>query len=154
MLLVGVDAGLHPVDNRLVHDELPVVADVDLEPVHRPRRWAFKVESADVVARAVAGALELLLGLEPSRRASEVRALGEDRVEASLGADDPGAKVLLVLLADLADHVVAGKAGLELRGGKEQHPRKRRADRRKQAECGEHPETAPAEPPQKIASAP
>src|ERR1700685_1357071 len=114
MLLVGIDAGFHRVDDRLVDHQLAVVADVDLESIHRARRRPFEVHSADVVAGAVAWTLELLLRLQPSRRASEMRALGEDCVEARLGADDPGAEILLVFLTDFAGHVVVREAGFEL----------------------------------------
>src|ERR1700685_2304465 len=61
MLLVRIDAGLHLVDDRFVDDQLAVVADVDLESIHRARRRSFEVESADVIAGAVARTLELLL---------------------------------------------------------------------------------------------
>src|SRR5208283_3379184 len=128
MLLVRIDAGFHLVDDRFVDDQLPVVADVDLESIHRARRRSFEVESADVIAGAVARTLELLLGLQPSRRASEVSALGKDRVEPCLGANDPGAEILLVLFAHFADHVVVGQAGLELRWRQKEHARKRRAN--------------------------
>src|SRR5437660_4014575 len=114
MLLVGIDAGRHLVDGRLVDHELAVVADSNLESIHRPRRRAFEVESRDVVARAVTRTLELLFGLEPARSTSEMRALGKDRIEAGFGPHDPGAEVLLELLTHFADDVVVGKPRLEL----------------------------------------
>src|ERR1700689_4484053 len=113
MLFVGIDAGFHRGHTRLVNPELAVVTDVDLESIHRARRRTFEVHSADVVARAVERTLEFLLRLKRSRRSSEMRALGEDRVEARLGADDPGAEILLVFFAGFSDHVVIGEAGLE-----------------------------------------
>src|ERR1700722_2149246 len=70
MLFVGIDAWLHRVHDRLIDHQLPVVTDVDLESIHRARRRPFEVQPTDVIAGAVARTLELLLGLEPSRRAS------------------------------------------------------------------------------------
>src|SRR5258708_4262441 len=129
MLIIRIHPRLHRVDHRLVDHQLPVVADRDLESIHRARRRSFEVEPADVIARAMTWALEFLFGLEPSRSASEMRALGEDRVEAGLGADNPGAEILLVFLTDFTDYVVVWQAGLELRRRQEQYARKRRAHR-------------------------
>src|SRR5208283_5494286 len=154
MLLVRIDAGLHLVDDRFVDDQLPVVADVDFESIHRTRRRSFEVESADVIAGAVARTLELLLRLQPSRGASQMRALGEDRVEAGLGANDPGAEILLEFFADLADHIVVRKTGLEFRGGQKKHTWKRRANGGEQPDQREYAEPRPSEHAQKIATAP
>src|SRR5260370_37427740 len=115
MLLVGIDAGLHRVHDRLIDHQLPVVADIDLESIHRARGRPFEVEAADVITGAVAWTLELLLGLEPSRRASQMSAFGEDLVEARLGPNDPRAEILLEFFADFADYVVVAQAGLALR---------------------------------------
>src|SRR5258708_38948916 len=142
MLIIWIHPRLHRIDDRLVHHQLPVVADRDLESIHRARRRSFEVEPADIVARPVAWALELLFGLEPSRSASEMRALGEDRVEAGLGADNPGAEILLVLLADFTDYVVVRQAGLELPWRQEQPARKRRAHRREQSDLREGADAA------------
>src|SRR5208283_3254641 len=98
MLVVGIDARSHLVDDGFVHHQLAVVADGDLEAIHRTRRGTFEVQAADIVARAMARALELLLRLEPSRSASEMSAFREDGVETLLGAHDPGAEILLELL--------------------------------------------------------
>ena len=70
ILFIRIDAGFHRVHDRLIDHQLSVVANVDLESIHRARRRPFEVESADVKARAVARTFELLLGLQPSRRAS------------------------------------------------------------------------------------
>src|SRR5260221_491738 len=96
MLLVGIGARFHRIDDGLIDDQLSVVTDVNLEAIHRARRGAFEIEAADVIAGAVARALEFFFGLEPSRGASEVRAFREDRVEAGLGADNPDAETLAV----------------------------------------------------------
>src|SRR5579871_5773457 len=115
MLLIGVNPRRHLIDNRLVHHQLAIIADINLETIHWTRRGPLEVESADVISRAMTRAFELLLGLEPSRGAAQVGALGEDRIETLFGADDPGAEVLFEFLADLTDHVVVGETGLELR---------------------------------------
>src|SRR5260370_32543543 len=115
MLFVGIDSWLHGVDDRLIDHQLPIVANRYLESIHRARRRSFEVQTADVIAGPVAWALELLFRLEPSRSASEMRALGEDRVQAGLGADNPGAEILLVFLADFTDYVIVRQARLELR---------------------------------------
>src|SRR5690242_20418957 len=63
---------LVPVAERLVDDELAVVAERDLHPLERTRRGTFEVDAVLRVARAVARALELVLRPEPARRAAEV----------------------------------------------------------------------------------
>src|SRR4029450_3865226 len=51
---------------RLVDDDLAVVgADVDARALQRPRRRPLEIDAALVVAAAVAGALELVLRLQP-----------------------------------------------------------------------------------------
>src|ERR1019366_1384735 len=154
ILLIWIDAGFHRVHDRLIDHQLSVVANVDLESIHRARRRPFEVESADIEARAVARTFELLLGLQPSRRASQMGAFGEDRVETRLGANDPGAEILLVLLAHFANHVIVRQAGLEFRWRQKEHARKRRANRREQANQRECTEPGPSERAQKIAPAP
>src|SRR5438067_1775545 len=57
----------------LVDDNLAVVADADAPALQRARGRALEVDAADVEARAVAGALELLLALQPVRRAAQMR---------------------------------------------------------------------------------
>src|ERR1700757_2685484 len=80
VLFVGVDSRLHFVEDRLVDNQLTVIANRNLEAIHRSRCRTFEVESADVVAGAVARAFELLLGLEPPRSTSEVGTLCKDSV--------------------------------------------------------------------------
>jgi hypothetical protein len=89
ILLVRVDSRFHDVGDRLIDDKLPVIANEDLETIHRTRGGTFEVQPADVVARPMTWALELLFCLKPSRGASQVSALGENRVEAELGANYP-----------------------------------------------------------------
>src|SRR5947207_1545132 len=98
MLIVGLAAGLHAENLAFIDHELPVIADVHFETVERARGRTFEVESGFIEATAVARALELVLRREPSRRAAEMRAFGEDRVDALLLAHDPDALVLLELL--------------------------------------------------------
>src|SRR5688500_13366678 len=95
--LVGPLAALLLELLALVHDELPVVADVEAPALQRPRRGAFEVDPGDVEAGAVAGALELLGALQPVRRAAQVRAGGAEGVDAPLVADDPDVLVLELL---------------------------------------------------------
>src|SRR2546426_6828774 len=140
--------------HTLVDHELPVLGARDAQPLERPRRRTLEVDARLVEAAAVAGALELVLGREPARRAAEMRALGEQRVDALLRADDPDALVLLVLLADLADHVVGRKPGLEARGWLEEHAREGRADDAEQRDAGERAEDAPGEAAEDIAARP
>src|SRR5206468_1610125 len=97
--------------------DLAVVAAADGVALQGPRRRAFKVDAADLEAAAVAGALELLVALEPVGRAAQVRAGGAQGVEGVAaavvaGADDPGAQ-FLEALDDLAVLVLVGRAGLE-----------------------------------------
>src|SRR3989442_5545741 len=145
MLLVGLRAGLHSQDLAFIDHELPVVADRDLQPIERPRRRPFEVEPRLVEAATVARAFELVLRREPAWRASEVRALGDNRVDALLRAHDPNPLLLLVFFADLSDRVVGRQAGLEGRRRLEKNPRESGAEEAEQTEKPEHPETAPAE---------
>src|SRR5207245_11530339 len=106
-------AKLVPVAERLVDDELAVVAERDLDALQRPGRRAFEVDALLRVPRAVAGALELVLGAEPARRAAEVRADAEQRVKRTLRAHDPDALRLHPLLGDVAHRVLGRIARLE-----------------------------------------
>src|SRR5262249_47530274 len=103
---------------------------------------------------AVARALELVLRREPPRRAAEMRALREQRVETFLGADDPHALVLLVLLAHLADREVGREAGLERRRRLEEDAWERGADGGEQRDARERREDAPGEAAENIPSRP
>ena len=96
----------------LVDDQLAVVADGELKAVERPRRRSFEVQAGLKKAAAVAGTFEFVLRGEPARRAAQVGALGENRINAGLFADDPDALVLLILFADFADRVVATETRL------------------------------------------
>src|SRR5215470_2747127 len=134
---LGPVALLVEVLDALVDEDLAVLGLGDAEPLERARRRALEVDAGLVEAAAVARALELILGGEPARRAAEVGALGEQRVEALLGADDPDALVLLELLAHLTDGEVARVPGLERRGWGEEHTRERGLYRRDE---GQHRE--------------
>src|SRR5215470_6458412 len=85
----------------LVDDDLAVVADGDGPALQRPGGGALEVDAGDVEARAVAGALELLLALQPVGRAAQVRAGRAQGVDDAVVADDPGVLVL-VAVGDLA----------------------------------------------------
>src|SRR5262249_26309634 len=140
--------------DTLVDHELAVLRLGHPHPLERSRSRALEVDAALVEAAAVAGALELVLGDEPARRASEVGALREDRVDAFGLAHDPHALVLLELRAHLADREVGGEARLERRRGLEEHARERGADRRQERDAGEGPEDGPAEAPEDVAPRP
>src|SRR5881397_2578826 len=92
---LGPVALLVEVLDALVDQELAVLGLRDAKPLERPGRRPLEVDAGLVEAAAVAGALELVLGGEPVRRAAKVGALGEERVDSLLGADDPDALVLL-----------------------------------------------------------
>src|SRR5947209_13160382 len=96
----------------LVHDDLAVVADADGPALEGARGGAFEVDAADVVAAAVAGALELLLALQPVGRAAEVGAGRAEGVDDAVLADDPGVRVLEAV-GDFAVLVAVGKADLD-----------------------------------------
>src|SRR5439155_20905801 len=95
--------------------DLAVVADADGPALQRPGGGALEVDAADVEAGAVAGALELLLALQPVGRAAEVCAGGAQGVEDAVVADDPGVLVLEAV-GDLALLEGVGEAGLDLAG--------------------------------------
>src|SRR3954451_9176300 len=88
-------AGLRPVAffvevlDALVDHELPVFRERDAQALERPRRRTLEGDAGPIEAAPVTGTLDLLLGRQPARRAPEVRALREQRVEPFLGADDP-----------------------------------------------------------------
>src|SRR5438445_13800050 len=87
-------AQLVAVAERLVDDELAVVAERDLHPLERSGRRAFEVDAVLRVPRPVAGTLELVLGAEPARRTAEVRADAEKRIEPVLRAQHPNPRTL------------------------------------------------------------
>src|SRR5471032_355779 len=112
----------------LIDDELAVVAERDLNSLERPRRRSFEVDSVFGVARAVAGALELVLGAKPARRAAEMGADAEQRIEAAVRAHDPDALALHPLFADVADGVFGRIARLEAGGRLEEDAREEQAN--------------------------
>src|SRR4051794_13159138 len=97
----------------LIDDELPVIADEDGPALEGARGGAFKVDAGNVEARAVVGALEFLLAVEPVGGAAEVGAGGAEGVDPPFVADDPGVLVLEAL-DDLALLVAVREADLEL----------------------------------------
>src|SRR5439155_26514800 len=153
-------AGLRPVAllvevlDALVDQDLAVLGLRDAEPLERPWRRPLEVDAGLVEAATVARALELVLGGEPARRAAEMSALGEERVEALLGADDPDPLVLLELLAHLADREVARVTGLERRGRREEHAGEGGAERGDEREAREAGEDGPREAPEDVAPGP
>src|SRR5437868_1186584 len=129
-------AELVAVAERLVDHQLSVVAERDLHALQRPGRGAFEVDAVFRVPRAVAGTLELVLRAQPPRRAAEVRANSEQRIDRGAGAHDPHALALHPLLGYVAHRIFDRVAGLERSGRLEQHAREEHAQDR-QAGGGE-----------------
>src|SRR5215468_1742473 len=101
----------------LVDEDLAVVGEDDARALERPGGRPLEVDPGHVEAAAVARALELVLRGQPVRRAAEVGAHRDQRVEAVGDADEPDPEGVLPAHVDLADVVLARKAGLEgLRG--------------------------------------
>src|SRR5262249_49430068 len=96
----------------LVDEDLSVLRDADRGALERARSGSFEVDAADVVAAAVAGALELFLRGEPVGRTPEVGADRDQGVDLSLVAHDPDPVLLLPAFVD-AGAVVLREAGLE-----------------------------------------
>src|SRR5947209_3147749 len=91
----------------LVDDDLAVVgADEDVGALERPGGRPLEVDAALVIPAAVAGALELVLRVEPRRRAAEVGADGDQGVDPPAVVDDPDAV--------LVDEPGVHHAGLEV----------------------------------------
>src|SRR5207237_10433854 len=59
-----------------VYQHVPIGVDADGVAFQRTRRRAFEVHTRDVITGAVTGTFELLLALQPTGDASEVRAGG------------------------------------------------------------------------------
>src|SRR5688572_7748543 len=100
--------------HALVDEHLAIVRASDAVALERPRSRTLEVDPRLAEARAVARALELLLVLEPVRRAAEVRARGRQRVEPEVVAHEPGAVRLLEALVDAAGRELGRQARLEL----------------------------------------
>src|SRR5256885_2520003 len=147
-------AQLVAVAERLVDDELAVVAEGDLHPLERAGRRAFEVDAVLRVPRPVAGALELVLRPEPARGAPEVGANPEQGVDAAVGAHDPDALALHPLLAHFADGVLVRVPGLEGGGRLEEDPGEEHAQDGETggAEAGE--DRAPGGEREEVASGP
>jgi hypothetical protein len=125
MLLIRFPAGTHLEYFAFVDYELTIVAKSDLKTVQRPRRRTFKIQSGFKKSAAVARALEFGFCGKPPRRAAEMSAFGEDRVNSSVFSNNPYALILLVFFADFADGIVRRRACFESRRWLEQHTRKR-----------------------------
>src|SRR6185436_19561877 len=96
----------------LVDEELAILGERDLESLERSRRGSFDVDPRLDEAASVARTLELLVRLQPVRRATEVRAGGREDVETARLADDPVAARGFVALVDRVDRVLRGVARL------------------------------------------
>jgi hypothetical protein len=60
MLIVGIYSCIHVVQNAFIHNELTIFRDLNLEPIQRPRRRAFKVCPVLVEAAAMARTFEFI----------------------------------------------------------------------------------------------
>src|SRR5262245_55596232 len=140
--------------DALVDDELSVLGLRDFHALERPRRRPLEVDAALVEPAAVARTLEFVLGRQPARRAAEMRALGEDRVDALRLAHDPHALVLLELRAHLPDREVGGEAGLEGGRGLEEDTRERGANGGEERDARERAEDRPSEAAEDVAARP
>src|SRR5437764_10630120 len=109
-------AELVAVAECLVDDELSVVAERDLHAFERTRRRAFEVHAILRVARPVARALELVLRSQPTRRAAQMRADAEQRVDGGARPHDRDALALHPLFRDISERILSGAAAFEPRG--------------------------------------
>src|SRR5208337_2402876 len=81
-----------------IHHDLPFGPQLHMGTIHGPRRGPFKVDPFGSVAAPVAGAFELVLGRLPIRRATQVRALGNNAEKTGRLFDHPDSVGLLVFL--------------------------------------------------------
>src|SRR5215212_8354989 len=124
---------------RLVDDDLAVVrADEDAGALERPGGRTLEVDAALVVAAAVARALELVLGVEPRRRAAEVGADGDQGVDPPLVVDDPHPVLVDETGVHHARREVLGLADLEAGRRLEQHVGEHEPAHRRHAAADRH----------------
>jgi hypothetical protein len=83
-----------------VYEDLAIWSYVDMGTVHRSWRRTFEVNSLAVVAAAVTGALELVLGWLPIGRAAQVPAACIDDEKPMWCAVDPNPVLLQPFLVD------------------------------------------------------
>jgi len=113
MLFTGLHGGLHTVQDVFVHNQLPILANLDFEPVHRPRSGPLKIHTAFVITASMARTLEFILCRQPTGRAPEMGALSKNGVNALFFANNPDPKFLNIFFAHLTKCIVAGKSRLE-----------------------------------------
>src|SRR5207244_3731045 len=92
---------------RLVDEDLPVVGQHHARALERPRRRPFEIDAGQSISAAVARALELVFRREVIRRASQMRADRDERIEPArvlsdvVGSPyDPDPKLLFPSLID------------------------------------------------------
>src|SRR5438105_3367951 len=119
---------LVPVPERLVDHQLAVVGEGDPRPLQGARCGTLEVDAILRVPRPVAGAFELVLGREPTGRAAEMGADGEQRIDRVLRADDPDALSLHPFLGDLPHRVFPRTSRLERSGRLEKNARKQQSE--------------------------
>ena len=113
MLFTGLHGGLHTVQDVFVHNQLPILANLDFEPVHRPRSGPLKIHTAFVITASMARTLEFILCRQPTGRAPEMGALSKNGVDAFVFPYYPDPKFLNIFFAHLTKRIVAGKSRLE-----------------------------------------
>src|SRR5436305_5388241 len=143
-------AGIFPLSQlplellRLVDDDLAVVrADEDAGTLERPGRRPLEVDAALVVPAAVARALELVLRVEPRRRAAEVGADGDQGVDPAAVVDDPDAVLVDEPGVHHAGLEVFRLAHLEAGGRLEEHVGKHEPPHGRDAAADGHREPHP-----------
>ena len=102
----GSAPGTHFEYFAFVDDKLTIVTDGNLKTVQRPRRRTFKIQAGFKKSAAVTGAFEFRFSGKPARRAAEMSAFREHRVNSGLFPHDPDALILLVFFTDFADGIV------------------------------------------------
>src|SRR5207244_1164829 len=104
----------------LVDQDLAVVGEHDARALERTRCGPLEVDAGRTETAAVAGTLELVLGRQKIRRAAQMGARADERIEPRRVRDEifrrphePDAELVLPALVD-ADPVFVREAGLEL----------------------------------------
>jgi hypothetical protein len=106
MLLIRIGARFHSERMTLIHSQLPIASQRNFKTVQRTWRRPLKVQAVFIKTAAVAGALELVFSCEPARSASEMRTLGEDRINTFFLTNNPNPIFLLIFFADFSFCIV------------------------------------------------
>ena len=94
-------AALGPIiEDTGIHNDLPFSIQFDFGTIQWPGRRTFKVDSAAVIATAVAGTLEFVHTRFPVRRATEMSATGIEHKNTLCVSNHPNPKILLKFRVD------------------------------------------------------